>query len=133
MKYVRKIDVQYGKVTPEDFRKYIIKNTTIDGDTGCWNWNKGKNQKGYGSMRFLGAKAPSHRVSYMAFKDNTFQVLDNIEELVCHKCDNTSCCNPNHLYVGTQRDNMKDRFLKENGRLRSLRIRESNRLSARIR
>jgi hypothetical protein len=80
---------------------------------GCWNWTKAKNKAGYGfyTVRKAGWKRRrtvlAHRYAYEAFID---VVPDNM--CVLHKCDNPSCVNPNHLFLGTQADNMQDRKAK---------------------
>lgn len=77
-------------------------------ENGCWEWKKSLNARGYGQMRVNGQTRELHKISYRAFKgpvDNGLYVL--------HKCDNRKCINPDHLYLGTQKDNMRDRFEKE--------------------
>lgn len=73
------------------------------GEGECWNWTGSKNHNGYGSVRFLGKTELSHRVAYMVFKD-----ADILGKVVRHSCDNRACCNPAHLSIGTQLDNVND-------------------------
>ena len=70
----------------------------------CWNW-KGKHfSQGYGRMYHHSIKEPkAHRLSYII---NIGPIPEGL--LVCHICNNQSCVNPNHLYAGTNDDNMKD-------------------------
>ncbi|QKM75945.1 putative HNH homing endonuclease [Escherichia phage P1723] len=79
--------------------------------SGCWEWQRGKAGNGYGSISIGNQKsAYAHRVAYQEFIG---QIPDGY--VVRHKCDNPSCCNPEHLEVGTQVDNMQD--CKRRGRL----------------
>lgn len=71
----------------------------------CWNWEGYKDR--YGVFWISNKKYSSHRVAY--FISNN---VDPLEKLVCHSCDNPYCCNPNHLWLGTQKENMGDMISK---------------------
>lgn len=72
--------------------------------SGCWEWQRSKDSRGYGKCNVGGGKwERAHRVSYTVFKG----VIPN-GYVVRHTCDNTSCCNPEHLITGTMADNMRD-------------------------
>lgn len=71
----------------------------------CWIWMASAMPNGgYGHLHFKGkSKAQAHRVSYLLFKGD---IPDGL--LVCHKCNNKRCVNPDHLYLGTNRQNVLD-------------------------
>ena len=75
----------------------------------CWEWKGGRDKGGYGKLKLAGVWYKSHRIAYFLFDPTFDQSL-----LICHQCDNPSCVNPNHLFVGTSADNMRD--MKEKGR-----------------
>lgn len=83
---------------PEDIWKSVNKK----GDDGCWEWVGYKNKDGYGRMKVDYKMYHVHRIVY----ELTYgPIPDGL--LICHRCNNRSCCNPNHLYLGTQKDNME--------------------------
>lgn len=80
----------------------------VDKSTGdCWIWIGGKTRDGYGQIKFNGSTRRAHRViwelTFGAIPPNTH---------VLHKCDNPSCVNINHLFLGTDRDNTIDKVSK---------------------
>jgi hypothetical protein len=80
--------------------------TSIDSN-GCWNYTAYKNDLGYGRLRSNGKQVLAHRLSYESFHGALPKEL-----LVCHKCDNPSCVNPDHLFLGTNTDNIRDSINK---------------------
>ena len=77
----------------------------------CWIWNGYLNNTGYGQVPFYHFKTRlAHRVSYKLFIGNFDDSL-----CVCHKCDNPKCVNPEHLFLGTHKDNALDKVSKGRG------------------
>ena len=74
---------------------------------GCWIWTAVKHKAGYGKILHNRKTLLAHRVS---FELNRHQIPDGL--LVLHHCDNPSCVNPDHLFLGTYSDNAKDRDAK---------------------
>jgi hypothetical protein len=70
----------------------------------CWIWQKSQHVYGYGRTSFKGECHDVHRLSWIAFKGDIPSGL-----YVCHsKTCSPSCCNPDHMYLGSQKDNMAD-------------------------
>src|SRR6266705_2781153 len=89
----------------------ILSRRRIDDVAGCWEWTGCRHKDGYGLLRLNGKTRKAHRVSA-----HLFMGLDlNSEVQVMHRCDNPSCFNPEHLFLGTQLDNMKDCYSKGRG------------------
>lgn len=78
----------------------------------CWLWAGSLPQGKYGRFWFNKKVQDAHRVSYELFKGTISNDL-----YVCHTCDNKSCVNPDHLFLGTQQDNMRDMVNKGKSRV----------------
>lgn len=80
-----------------------------DPETGCHVWTGHCQENGYGQIRIGDRAVGTHRVAWAAANGSIPEGL-----YVLHKCDNPPCCNPEHLWVGTQADNLRD--MREKGR-----------------
>lgn len=79
----------------------------------CWEWTAAKKPKGYGNVRINKKYLLAHRV---AWELANFPIPDGF--MVCHSCDNPSCCNPGHLFLGNARSNFTDMVRKGRAELR---------------
>lgn len=87
----------YNEQQEKDFFKYVNKTNT------CWIWEGSKDKEGYGIFHERCKKIKAHRYAYTKYKG-----IIRGAHMICHTCDNPSCVNPDHLYEGTHKDNMKD-------------------------
>lgn len=82
--------------------------------SGCWEWQNGKNQYGYGVLTRHRRRWGAHRISYFLYNpDAPLELLTNPKLLVCHKCDNPGCVNPEHLFLGDAKANALDAVAKK--------------------
>lgn len=84
-------------------RLFWIKVKTSD---GCWEWMAWRFWQGYGGFGLAGKVIRAHRLAYVLTYGD---ILGDLE--VLHKCNNPPCCRPDHLYLGTPKDNMRDRSI----------------------
>lgn len=88
-----------------DLGRFLLK---ITKKAQCWEWAARKNASGYGLFVMGHSKVfLAHRVAYEHWVGpfpNTMRIL--------HRCDNPPCVNPDHLFVGTQADNVRDMVAK---------------------
>ena len=75
---------------------------------GCWTWTASKNPHGYGQIRLSGKLTLAHRVSWTIHNGVIPEGL-----FVLHICDNPPCVRPDHLFLGTQKDNIRDAVAKK--------------------
>lgn len=79
----------------------------VEKSDGCWEWQKCKTFFGYGLFRVDGKNVRAHRFSWGSING---AIPDGM--CVLHHCDNPSCVNPDHLFIGTKKDNAQDRLSK---------------------
>lgn len=95
-------------MTNDEKRIYVFhKSYKINQESGCWEWQKSKSGAGYGQIRFRGVPFSAHRMSYVIHKG---EIPDGM--YILHSCDNRSCVNPDHLSVGTCKENLHEMFSK---------------------
>ena len=88
---------------------WILLRRQIDPETDCWEWPGARTHFGYGLVRLPKSHVVVvHRYVYGVM---VAPVPDDLK--VCHTCDNPPCCNPAHLFLGTQSDNMRDCSAKD--------------------
>lgn len=105
-----------AKNTAESFWHRVHK-----GDpTACWEWGGAKTSSGYGNLAWHGQQVQAHRVAYflthggigLATGFRHEGKAKTYRRFVLHKCDNRSCCNPAHLFLGSMRANQLDAYQK---------------------
>ena len=90
-------------ILEERFLKKVFKDPSSD----CWLWTGYKNGSGYGIVGRSHKTFLAHRYSY---EKHNGEIPRGI--LVCHKCDTPACVNPDHLFLGTYKDNAQDCSIK---------------------
>ena len=93
------------------FSERFWEKVDIRGEDECWEWQGSRHYVWkYGHFKVGKSSVAAHRVSWELH--NNAKIEKGL--VVCHKCDNPPCCNPNHLFVGTVADNNLDK--KKKGR-----------------
>lgn len=90
-------------IAPMEERFWLL----VERSPGCWEWGGNRMSNGYGRIGVDRKKVLAHRASWLIHNG---PIPDGV--FVCHHCDNPPCVNPDHLFLGTQRDNIHDMLAK---------------------
>lgn len=100
-KHMRRVTRRPSEDEIKRFNRHVFKTAK------CWLWSAGVSSKGYGHFFVEGKQMPAHRVAW-AIEHGA----DAGDLMVCHKCDIPSCVRPDHLFLGTNADNIRDMWAK---------------------
>lgn len=97
-----------GPIASVDAKRFWSYVTVANDKDKCWVYNGYIDPRnGYGYFGYNDIRYRAHRVSYfLSTGEDPFQFV------ICHSCDNPQCCNPSHLFKGTQADNLRDMHQK---------------------
>lgn len=102
----------YKRPVGLSLKYWILHNINVNRETGCWEWARSLDSAGYGLIRDTSGPRSrllkAHRALYEIEKGPIPQGL-----ICCHKCDNPKCCNPDHIFLGTYKDNTQDAVKKK--------------------
>lgn len=88
-------------------KNFWAKVEKTDAPDGCWVWVGSQDTKGYGTFKVFPRTYRAHRLSYLLHYGAIAEGL-----FVCHRCDQPSCIRPDHLWLGTNQENMDDMLKK---------------------
>jgi len=87
--------------------RFLLRVIIPDDKNECWVWKGAIYNSGYGQTNFMGKKISAHRLAYKLFIG---EIPDG--KCILHICNTRHCCNPDHLFLGTNLDNTKDMIRK---------------------
>lgn len=89
-------------------RQRFFEKVKVGKPNECWEWQGGRNYDGYGIFHLdIGKSIGAHRYAFKLSRGYLPKTLH-----ILHDCDNPPCCNPKHLYSGTQQENMEDKLIR---------------------
>lgn len=107
------------KRSTETLAEHLWRSVVRGADDECWLWTGAKTSQGYGQLTHHSVHYFVHRLAYALHHGAPYhyeRMVDGRQVSVCHACDVRLCVNPNHLWKGTQSENMLDAVAK--GRLK---------------
>jgi hypothetical protein len=87
--------------------KFFEDRSAVDPITGCIEWTRHVSVNGYGTLKYRRKQQMAHRFMW----EYKFGPIPE-GKIICHKCDNRKCINPDHLFIGTTQDNVDDKMSK---------------------
>lgn len=119
---IRRDNIPRSFATPQQYQKLvetIMARSNVIADTGCIEPDQAKDHYGYTFVCLNGHHTKAHIVMWEYYHNDCTIKDENM--VVRHKCDNPSCCNPDHLEIGTVSDNIKDQYNRNRRQKRSAR------------
>lgn len=110
--------IKLPELSRTDWNRFWLKVDRSAGLFGCWPWKAAKSGFGYGRFKIDGKLWSPHRIAASSREGGIPESYQYHGMVVMHSCDNPSCCNPAHLMIATQRDNVVDMDRKGRGRRR---------------
>jgi len=95
---------------PVPWQERLMRYVSPEPNSGCWLWEGAQNNRGYGYIGLSGAKGGNVLAHRSMWELTNGPIPDGL--WVLHRCDVRICCNPDHLFLGTPLDNMRDMHAK---------------------